>query len=282
MDLREAMIKDTATLTVLPQQSVAFTLRNPSQTDILEAPDPTGYITLPPLPSNDVHAGMGSLSFQDSRFSCLGGLASTRISIQDLSELVKGFNDKWLQRLDSAPHLVSRCSNLASQDVFSRGIRAMQQCFKDPQSASFKDMSSGHSTDCSNDDFDSQTGRFEDVFSDVVLCSVENIISLMHVACACAYLLHKDEHFYDWDGLFHHMPQWQHLLWDQDDVQCFSMAMDQLTHTYPLTIRLSGGGSYDQQPYGRTFDVLMDGPVMRDCSMFLDGKPSLDPAWYIF
>lgn len=275
------MIEVTATPTVLPQQSVAYTLRSPSQTEILEAPDPTGYANLLALSSNDVHAGMGSLPFRVSRSSSLGGFASTRVSIQDLSELVKGLNDKWLQRLDSAPHLVSRCSNLTSPDVFSRGIRAMQQCFKDPLSALFEDMSSDHPTDCSKDDFDSQTGRFEDVFSDVILYSIENIISLMHVACACAYLLHKDEDFYDWDGLFHHMAQWQRLLWDQDDVQCFLMAMDQLTHTYPLTIPLSGGGGYDQQPYGSTFGVLMDGPVVRDCSMFLDSKPSLDPAWYI-
>lgn len=244
-------MNDSATPIMLPPQSVASTLEDPSRMAILEAPDP---------------------------------LASTRVLIQVLSELVRAYNDKLLQRLVSTPRLVSQCSKLASPDVFSRGIRAMQQCFKDPLSASFADVSSGPPTDSIKDDFDSQTGSSEDLFSDVDLHSVENIISLVHVTCACAYLLHKDEDIYYWDGLFHHMLQWKHLLSDRDDLLCFTMAMDQFKceHTYPLTNPLSGGGSYDQQPYRKIFDMLVNGPAMRCCSMFLDGKPSLDLARYIF
>ena len=284
MDSKEVMMKDSATPIILPPQLVASALEDPSRMAILEAPDRTGHIPLLPLPSNDLHAVMGSWPFQNSHYSCLGGLASTRVSIQVLSELVRAYNHKLLQRLDSTPRLVSQCSKLASPDVFSRSIRAMQQCFKDPLSALLADMSSGPPTDLSKDDFDSQTGSFEDVFSDVALDSVQNMISLVHVTCACAYLLHKDEDHYDWDGLFHHMLQWKHLLSDPDDLQCFTMAVDQLTceHAYPLTISLSGGGSYDQQPYGEIFDMLVNGPAMRCCSMFLDGKPSINFAPYIF
>lgn len=86
----------------------------------------------------------------------------------------------------------------------------------------------------------------------------------------------KNEDFYDWDGLFDHMLQWQYLLSSQDDVQCFLMAMDQLTceHEYRLTNSLSRGGMFDRKFYERTFDILRNGPVMTDCSRFLDGKSS--------
>ena len=236
---------------VMPQQPAASVLNYTSRTEIPEALDPTYYISSPPLPYNDKLTGVDSWPLRDSRHSRIGGSASTHMSIQDLYDLVRVVNHEWLQRLDSTPHLVSRCSKLASPDLFFRGIRAMQQCF------------SG-----------SLTGQFGDMLSDTVIDSFENIFSLVHVACACAYVLHKDEDFYDWNGLFDHMFQWQYLLSKQDDVQCFLMAMDQLTceHKYRLTTSLGGGGIIDRECYERTIDISRNGPVMTDCSRFLDGK----------
>ena len=227
----------------LAQQPAASISEYRSQMEFPEALDPMDYISVPPLPFDDILAGVESWPVQDVRFSYIGGLAPTQVSIQDVYELVRVVNNEWLPRLDSTPHLVSRCSELSCSALFYRGMSAMQQCFNN-----------------------FLTDSFEDIFS------------LVHVACACAYSLHKDEHLYNWDGLFDHMLQWQYLLSNQDDVQCFLMAMDQLTceHNYRLTNSLSGGGIFDHQSYQKTFDILKNGPVMTDCSRFLDGTPSLD------
>lgn len=106
------------------------------------------------------------------------------------------------------------------------------------------------------------TNEFEDVFS------------LMHVACASAYMLHKDDKSYCWDDFFDHMLQWQHVLLDVDDVQCFLMAMDQLScaESYCLTYSLCGRSSSDQRSYEQTFSMLRYGLIMEDCSSLLDGK----------
>ena len=203
--------------TALPQQPGASISEYVTQMEVPELSDSTNYISVPPL--------------------------DTQVSIQNIYEIVGRIRSEWLARLNFTPNLVSRCSKLASQDLFDRGFKAMQQCFDG-----------------------SLTKSFEDIFS------------FVHVAYACAYWLHKDEVLYDWDGLFVQILQWQHLLSSQDDVQCFLMAMDQLIckQNYHLTHSLSGGSNFDQQSYEKTFNMLRTGPIMRDCSMFLDGKPSIN------
>ena len=229
------------TPTALPHQPAGFISEPRSQMEIPEFSDPTDYISVPPLRFGDILAGVKSSPVQDPRFSYICGLGPTQVSIQELYELVGIVSNEWLPRLESTPHLLSRCSKLSLPALFFRGVSAMQQCFND-----------------------SLTDSFEDMFS------------LVHVACACAYLLHKDENSYDWNCLFDHILQWQNLLSSQDDVQCFLMAMDQLTceHDYRLTNSLSRGGIFDRNFYERTFDILKIGPVMTDCSRFLDGKSS--------
>ena len=266
------MMNATGTPIALPQQSVASTPGDLLQMDIQEASDPTGYIFDLSLISNDASPGMDCWPIQDGHFPYLRGLTSTQLLVQDLYKIVERLNNDWLQRLDSTPHLVSRRFPLASFDVFSRGIRAMQQCFKDSVSDWFE-LTFPNPLE----------GRYEDLFSDVVMDSFENILSTVHVAHACAYLIHEDED-YDWNGLFNHMLQWRYLLSNQDDVQFFLMAMDQLKceHTYHSTIPLSGDGIFYQQPHAGTLDMLSNGPALREFSMFVDGRPSLDLTWYIF
>ena len=187
----------------------------------------------------DILASDASWPVRENRFSSKGGLAPTQEYIQDLYQLVEVVNTEWLERLKSTRHLHSRCSALAPAAVFFRGIQTMQRCFNG-----------------------SLTNEFEDVFS------------LMHVACASAYMLHKDDKSYYWDEFFDHMLQWQHVLLDVDDVQCFLMAMDQLScaESYCLTYSLCGRSSSDQRSYEQTFSMLRYGPIMEDCSSLLDGK----------
>ena len=224
---------------ILSQQPAASILEYPLQTEIPEDLNAKDHNLFPPLPFGDVLAGMESWSFQDPRFSYICGLGPTQVSIQEIYEFVGIVSKEWLPRLESTPHLLSRCSKMSPQDLFERGLSAMQRCFNDSLADSFEDM-----------------------------------FALVHVACACAYSLHKDEDLYDWPGLFDHMLQWQYLSSSQDDVQCFLMAMDQFTceHNYRLTNSLSRGGIFDRKTYERTFDILRNGPVMTDCSRFLDGK----------
>ena len=227
----------------LPQQPEASISELRTQMKAPESLNLTDYISASLNPSDDILAEVGSWPVQDLRFSYICGLTDTQVSVRDIYKIVERISNEWLARLGSTPHLVSRCSKLSFQDLFDRGFKAMQQCFD------------GFLTD-----------SFEDMFS------------LVHVAYACAYCLHKDECLYDWDGFFVQILQWQYLLSNQDDVQCFLMAMDQLTceHNYHLTHSLSGGRIFDQQFYEKTFNMLRNGPVMRDCSMFLDGKPSIN------
>ena len=222
-----------------PQQAAASISEYHLQMEISESSDPTEYITVPPLPFGDILPGVESWPVQDTRFSYICGLGPTQVSIQDIYELVGIISHEWLPRLDSTFYLVLRCCKLSPSALFYRGVGAMQQCYNG-----------------------SLTDSFEDIFS------------LVHVACAFAYLLHKDEDLYDWNALFDHMLQWKYLLSNQDDVQCFLMAMDQLIceHSYRLTNSLSGNGIFDQESYDRTFDILRNGPVMTDCSNFLDGE----------
>lgn len=226
---------------VLSHQTAASIEEYPSQKEIPKASNAKDYNPFPPFPFGDILAGVESWSVQDPRFSYICGLGPTQVSIQDLYEFVGTVSNEWLPRLESTPHLLSRCSILSPQDLFERGLNAMQRCFNDSLADSFEDM-----------------------------------FALVHVACACAYSLHKDEDLYDWAGLFDHMLEWQYLLSSQDDVQCFLMAMDQFTceHNYSLTDSLSRGGMFDRETYERTFDLLRNGPVMTDCSRFLDGKTS--------
>ena len=272
MDFGAMMMNATGTPIALPQQSVASTPGDLSQMDIQDASDPTGYIPDLSLIFNDASPGMDYRPIQDGHFPYVGGLTSTQLLVQNLYKIVERLNNDWLQILYSTPHLVSRRSPLASFDVFSRGIRAMQQCFKD----SVSDRSEPTLPN-------PLQGRYEDLFSDVVMDSFENILSTVHVAHACAYLINENED-YDWNGLFIHMLQWGYLLSNQDDVQCFLIAMHQLRceHTYHFTIPLSGDGIFYQQSHTGTLDMLKVGPALKGFSMFVDGRHSLDLTWYIF
>ena len=227
--------------TTSPRQPRASISAIRTQMEAPEFLDLTDYISASLSPSDDILGEGGSWAIEDLRFSYISGLADTQVSVQDIHEVVGRISDEWLARLDSTPHLVSRCSKLSSQDLFERGFKAMQQCFDG-----------------------SLTDSFEDMFS------------LVHVAYACAYCMHKDEGLYDWNGFFVQVLQWQYLLSNQDDVQCFLMAMDQLTceYNYHLTHSLTGGSVFDHESYQKTFNTLKNGPVMRDCSMFLDGESS--------
>ena len=187
----------------------------------------------------DILANDASWPVRNDRWSLRGGLVRTQECIQELYELVAVVNSEWLQRLTSTPHLHLRCSTLAPAAVFYRGIHAMQQCFDD-----------------------TLTNEFEDVFS------------LMHVACACAYMLHKDDKFYDWDEFFNHMFQWQCVFPDGDDLQYFLMAMDQLAceESSHLTKSLGVTGISDKSMHETTLRMLRDGPLIEDCSTFIDSR----------
>ncbi|KAL2041813.1 hypothetical protein N7G274_005597 [Stereocaulon virgatum] len=184
----------------------------------------------------DILANDASWPVRNDRWSLRGGLVRTQECIQELYDLVTVVNSEWLERLTSTPRLHLRCSKLAPAAVFYRGIHAMQQCFNE-----------------------TLTNEFEDVFS------------LIHVACACAYVLHKDDKFYDWDEFFNHMFQWQYVLSDGHDLQCFLMAMDQLAceESLHLTNPLGVTGISDHSMHEKK-GMLRDGPIIEDCSTFID------------
>ena len=187
----------------------------------------------------DVLGNDVSWPVRGDRFSLSDGLTHKQGIIQELYDLVEVVNEEWLQRLNSTPHLLSACSALAPSVLFYRGIYVMQRCFNDT-------LPSG----------------FDDVFA------------TMHVACACAYMLHRDNPSYCWDDFFDHMLLWQHVLSDEVDVRYFLMAMDQLSceDSGCLNYSLCGRSFSDQRSYEQNLNMLRDGPIMKDCASLLDGR----------
>ena len=202
---------------------------------------PTGD-TMPTLHNlDDAFLGLIPRSARDNIVSVSDSLASARISIQELFGLVGIFNGEWLQQLRPKHQLLARCLRLSPSALVDRGFSALQQCFESSSKNSF-----------------------------------ENLFALVHVAFALAYMLHKNDDFYYWDGLFNHLLQWQHLLSIEDDKKCFQMTMDQLSgeRRHELIDISKGSGLLDQMSYKRTPSMLRNGPAMQDCTTFLDSKSS--------
>ena len=160
-------------------------------------------------------------------------------TVQDLRELIHIVIKEWKRRLASTPDLFIRCTSLPSSKIVDLGITALKRGFQ---------------------------GTFSNTFDDV--------FSLAHVACAIAYLLHgSNDRQYCYDSLFHDLLQWEFSMCNENDTLLFARVMDKLA--YPqgsngelsATIDLSIAASCDVH-----INVLRAGRIMKDCSMFLDGK----------
>lgn len=114
--------------------------------------------------------------------------------IEELRELVFIVNTEWLRRLAPYEDLSVLCSSFSVRDLFEVGIKALKECF-----------------------------------DGVIVTSFIDVFALMHVACAYAYMLHRDDESYCWDNLLDDMLVWQYAIVNESEVLLFVEVMNKLS-----------------------------------------------------
>ncbi len=173
----------------------------------------------------------------------------TQTQIEELRDLVYLVNHQWMQRLASNQKLYDICSSLPVRDLFERGLRSLEQFFRDQLPTAFED-----------------------------------IFALMHIAFAAAYFLHKDDSSYCWSAFFQDALQWQLVLSSKPDKHSFANAMDRWWWPpgHPSTPPISNVHlTFDHllipaiptsTAQMMLLTVLRNGKIIESCSGFLDGK----------
>ena len=197
-----------------------------------------------------------------SHVSCIGlancHSGSMRTQVEELRDLVNVINNEWMQRLTLAPDLHRRCAGFSPPELFTEGLKSLEQCL------------------CDN------------VPRDFV-----KAFALMHVAFAAAYILHRDDGSYCWSTFFQDALNWKLSLSGQNDQAAFLGVMGlwwQPEHAFetPLLTNIGPAFGYiePQQDLAdgftmRVMDILRNGRIIRNCVEFLNGMSNPDlPSWY--
>jgi len=178
-----------------------------------------------------------------SVFSSDDDLVSLENLIQELREHVSILNKEWLERLASCPDLLILCSTSSARILFELGINALKNCY---------------------------SGTLVSTFIDV--------FALMHVACASAYMLHRDDESYCWDGLLQDMLGWQHAILEETESLLFVRVMDKLS-TPQGALMVPSDDDHSSTGHSRSnlLEILKTGQVVKDCAILLDGNISQSP-----
>ena len=118
-------------------------------------------------------------------------LTPTTSLVEEIYALIAVVNSEWIERMTALPKLLLRCKNIPVPELFRRGFETLQLCFR---------------------------GDFKETF--------EDIFALIHVACAVAYSLHKDDDWYRWEYFFQDMRLWQETIAKESERGFFLQAMD--------------------------------------------------------
>lgn len=152
-------------------------------------------------------------------------------------------NTEWLQRLAPYDDLSVLCSSFSVRDLFGVGIQALKECF-----------------------------------DGVIVTSLIDVFALMHIACASAYMLHRDDESYCWDNLLDDMLVWQYAIINESEVLLFVEVMNKLSIPQGI-LKLSSKASnlYNWSSRGALLAVLRNGRVMKDCWTMLASKLFHEP-----
>ena len=123
--------------------------------------------------------------------SLVSQLAPKLQQVEELQELIRKFNDEWMQRMESQPGLWSLCSTLSSSSLFDRAMRTLKSFIR---------------------------GSLAEDFNDV--------FAVMHLAFAAAFSLTWQQDDYKFSALCDDALQWQHGLLRDEDKTRFLNAMD--------------------------------------------------------
>ena len=210
------------------------------------------------------------LSFEDDGSLCDIATFSSQSQVEELRDTVRVLNDEWLRRCQTTPDLVLHPSALSPKQLFETGAQTLQQIYK---------------------------GTLPQTF--------EAIFALAHIACASMYTMHGIDQSYCWNKFFQDMLRWQHLLPNKDDAQLYIRLVNLLWWPQGSSANLSCGDYFLDGTSGTlvplrkpamAFDIsssienddlhpqqgpktrdsvlhlIKEGPVLRECSRFLDGK----------
>ena len=201
-----------------------------------------------------------------------GVTSSTLSQVEELRETVHVLNEEWIRRCQSTPNLVPRTSALSPRSLFVTGVRTLQHVFR---------------------------GFLPRTF--------EAVYALAHITCASAYIMHGDDTSHCWTEFFQDILKWQYLMLNDSDAQVFIQLVNLLWWPRDSSAKLSCGKYFldetsgtlvplrrpaagfdassptktdDSQPPRRSLastsllTSLKTGAVFRECSRFLDGKPT--------
>jgi len=188
--------------------------------------------------------GPFSYASREEAFSSDGEFTRMQPLIEELRELFFIVHREWQQRLAPYEDLSILCASSSVRNLFELGIKALKQCFE---------------------------GK--------IVTSLVDVFALMHVACASAYMLHKDDKLYYWDQFLHDMLAWQYAIVEESEMLSFVKVMNKLS--IPLgssTLPTKASRLYTGYSSGALLDELRNGRVVQDCSTMLDGKLFLEPT----
>ncbi len=201
-----------------------------------------------------------------------GVTSSMQSQVEDLCETVRVLNEEWLRRCQSTPDLVPRASALSLRSLLDEGTQTLQLVFR---------------------------GSLPETF--------DAVFALAHIACAAAYMIHKDDGSHCWNDFFLHILKMHTLIQNVNDARVFVqlvnllwwplgssarrccstyfldessgtlvplrrpvLGLDGLVSTGPIDLQAP---RYTAKQGSMTnIHWLQDGPVLEQCSRFLDGK----------
>ena len=103
--------------------------------------------------------------------------------------------------------------------------------------------------------------------------SFDSVFALMHLACACVYLMHPDDHFFRWDDFFEDMLHWQLAIPNQQEKFVFRRIVKVL-HSYQGSSKAAVEISYhpDANSTGGLLRTMNRGRIIQVLSDFLSRK----------
>ena len=158
---------------------------------------------------------------------------SVNANIGELREMVCVVHDELTRRSFRLPSLMQLCTSTSAQTLAVHGIAVLESCLR---------------------------GAW--------LHTLKDVLALMHVALALAYILHGDDDSFDWNNHSRSMLQWQQMLLNEHEVDLFLRVLATLSYT-PIS---STASLTPNSRSARSTCDLIGAPLMKDCSIFLDGK----------
>ena len=175
----------------------------------------------------------------DTGPSLQGRPMQVSLDIKELRKVAYAVSLEWISLLSRTANLQWLCYPYSADSFFSKGIDVWGDLFDgDPMS-----------------------------FNVTSVRTCEDIIALMHVACASVIMMHCREDAIDWDDFFQDMLQWRHMLHDETEVKHF-LSIVAILSGVPTVASIS---TLSSSHFGDLFDDLRDGPVMKGYSLALDG-----------